>query len=422
MAAVLWWFGGCDGEGAIEVRDALWWCCVGNWRRGGGLGGVGGVGGNADVLTFFPATKFTFQLHTIKITTTITMVNTSLKRRRTEDQLRGKVPKKEKKKVKKQKHYHSSSEDEGGARDAPLRGSSEEPDQPFEPTGVNATMPGKPELSKQQLRKQAKLAQMKSAEAAPAEEVAAPIEEAPAVDVAEVEAPKKVEPKFTAKMPAKSALKKTAPVDLEAPLPSDDEAEDEDDSEPEADEFDIADSESDASSVSETSTTAARKVRKRNDPEAFATSISRILNTKLTTTKRSEPILSRSKDAATANRELADSKLTEKARRQVVAERKAAQDKGRVKDVLGLNDPSVSTATTSAKEKDLRRTAQKGVIKLFNAVRAAQVKGEQAERESKESGLVGMGTREERVKEMSKQGFLDMITGGKAQKEGSVEA
>jgi len=33
-----------------------------------------------------------------------------------------------------------------------------------------------------------------------------------------------------------------------------------------------------------------------------------------------------------------------------------------------------------------------------------------------------MGTREEMVKEMSKQGFLDMISGGKAQKEASVEA
>ncbi|KAF2844710.1 Rrp15p-domain-containing protein [Plenodomus tracheiphilus IPT5] len=348
------------------------------------------------------------------------MVNTSLKRRRTEDQLRGKVPKKEKKKVKKQKFYHSSSEDEGGARDAPARGSSEEPEEEFQPTGVNATLPGKPELSKQQLRKQAKIEQQRAAATAPVDDAEASSDDEPVVTA--VEPAKKPEPKFKAQIPTKSVLKKTAPVDHEAPLPSDEDDADTEDSEPEGDEFDINDSDSDASSVSETSTAAARKVKKRNDPEAFATSISRILNTKLTTTKRSEPILARSKDAATANRELADSKLTEKARRQVVAERKAAQDKGRVKDVLGLNDPNISTATTSAKEKDLRRTAQKGVIKLFNAVRAAQVKGEQAEREAKEGGHVGMGTREEMVKEMSKQGFLDMITGGKAQKEGSVEA
>jgi fusion and transport protein UGO1 len=355
------------------------------------------------------------------------MVNTSLKRRRTEDQLRGKVPKKEKKKVKKQKYYHSSSEDEGGARDAPARGSSEEPEEPFQPSGVNATQPGKPELSKQQKRKQAKLELQKTALPAPEaaeDSSASDDEEEPPVSIAKA-TEKPPQPKHTLSLPTKSALKKTASVDHEAPLPSDNDDEAQDSSGPEADEFDIADSESDvsdASSVSETSTVAARKVRKRNDPEAFATSISRILNTKLTTTKRSEPILARSKDAQTANRELADSKLTEKARRQVVAERKAAQDKGRVKDVLGLNDPNVSTATTSAKEKELRRTAQKGVIKLFNAVRAAQVKGEQAEREAKEGNVVGLGKREEKVKEMSKQGFLDMITGGQGKKEGSVEA
>ncbi|RII21783.1 hypothetical protein CUC08_Gglean000951 [Alternaria sp. MG1] len=355
------------------------------------------------------------------------MVNTSLKRRRTEEQLRGKVPKKEKRKVKKQKNYHSSSdEEEGAARDAPQRGSSLEPEEPFQPSGVNATLPGKQELSKQQLRKQAKFEAKKAAQQAAAaeESSASDDEEEEKVQAAPL---KKPEPKFKAsipaKAPAKSALKKTAPVDHEAPLPSDAE-DDQDDSEPEADEFSIADSESDASdasSVSETSTTAARKVRKRNDPEAFANSISKILGSKLTSSKRSEPILSRSKDAATANRELADSKLSEKARRQIVAERKAAQEKGRVKDVLGLNDPNVSTAATSAKEKELRRTAQKGVIKLFNAVRAAQVKGEQAERESKAGMVVGMDKREEKVKEMSKQGFLDMITGGQ-KKEGSVEA
>jgi fusion and transport protein UGO1 len=381
---------------------------------------------NADRLELFSATAVYLQ-HSHISTITATMVNTSLKRRRTEEQLRGKVPKKEKRKVKKQKHYHSSSdEEEGGARDAPLRGSSHEPEEPFQPSGVNATVPGKQELSKQQLRKQAKFEAKKAAQqAAAAEESSASDDN----DDEEVEAapPKKPEPKFKAsipaKAPAKSALKKTAPVNHDAPLPSD--AEDDlDESEPEADEFSIADSESDASdasSVSETSTTAARKVRKRNDPEAFANSISKILSSKLTTSKRSEPILSRSKDAATANRELADSKLSEKARRQIVAERKAAQEKGRVKDVLGLNDPNVSTAVTSAKEKELRRTAQKGVIKLFNAVRAAQVKGEQAERESKAGMIVGMDKREEKVKEMSKQGFLDMITGGQ-KKEGSVEA
>lgn len=334
------------------------------------------------------------------------MVNTSLKRRRTEDQLRGKVPKKEKKKVKKQKYYHSSSDDEGGARDVPIgyTGAESSDEEPFELSGANATLP----KSKDDAPKPKK--------SKPAAKVVAEPAPAPAPE------PAKATPKHSLKLPVKSVLKKTAPVKepeagdiIDDDSPGDDE---DSDGEPSADEFDVDDSDSDDS---DTSTVAARKVRKRNDPSAFATSISKILNTKLTTTKRSEPILSRSKDAQTANKEIADSKLNEKARRQIVAERKAALEKGRVKDVLGLNDTSVSTAETTAAEKALRRTAQKGVIKLFNAVRAAQVKGEQAEKEAKARNVVGLDKREDKVKEMSKQGFLDMITGGKA-KEGSVEA
>lgn len=39
-----------------------------------------------------------------------------------------------------------------------------------------------------------------------------------------------------------------------------------------------------------------------------------------------------------------------------------------------------------------------GVVKLFNAVRAAQIKGEEASRQVKKKGVVGMGAREEKGK------------------------
>ena len=323
------------------------------------------------------------------------MVNTSLKRRRTEAEMRKGMPKKEKKKVKRQKYYHSSDDesgDENVATDAPKNYKAprtEAVEEPFEPSGANAVEP-KPKPLKSALKAQPKHKMTIPAKAAPAD---------PAHDSS----------------PSEDELADDDDDD------DDDNDEEEEDSEleAEADEFDIEDSDSD---VSETSTAAARKVKKRNDPDAFATSISRILNTKLTSTKRSEPILARSKDAQTANKELADSKLNEKARRQILAEKRAAREKGRVKDVLGLNDTEVSTAEVTAKEKELRRTAQKGVIKLFNAVRAAQVKGELAQQQAKDQNMVGMAKREEKVKEMSKQGFLDMITGGQKAKEGSVEA
>lgn len=68
-------------------------------------------------------------------------------------------------------------------------------------------------------------------------------------------------------------------------------------------------------------------------------------------------------------------------------------------------------------------------MKLFNAVRAAQIKGEEEARRVKQKGVVGMGAREEKggfscspvcgadtdmtiVTEMSKQGFLSLIQAG----------
>jgi hypothetical protein len=163
--------------------------------------------------------------------------------------------------------------------------------------------------------------------------------------------------------------------------------------------------------------------RKRNDPEAFATSMSKILGSKLSSSKRSDPVLSRSVTAIQASKEITDLALEKKARHQLREEKKVALDKGRVKDVLGAStafdaangrEEGVSVQETIELEKRLRKTAQRGVVKLFNAVRAAQVKGEEAAREAKTKGLVGQGRREEKINEMSKKGFLDLIAGGGA--------
>ncbi|KAI7709467.1 hypothetical protein KC353_g10333, partial [Hortaea werneckii] len=81
---------------------------------------------------------------------------------------------------------------------------------------------------------------------------------------------------------------------------------------------------------------------------------------------------------------------------------------------------SVDTGAVLEDEKRLKKTAQRGVVKLFNAVRAAQVKAEEAMKQAKSEGVVGMRQREERVNEMSKQGFLDLISsGGKKGAEGT---
>ena len=165
------------------------------------------------------------------------------------------------------------------------------------------------------------------------------------------------------------------------------------------------------------------KIRnKRHDPEAFATSMSKILGSKLSASKRSDPVLARSINAAQASKEITDLALEKKARQKMREDKKAAMDKGRVKDVRGAStafdsamgdgEPTETVQAIMEEEKRLRKTAQRGVVRMFNAVRAAQIKGEQAAREARQGGLVGHGRREEKVNEMSKQGFLELISGG----------
>lgn len=152
----------------------------------------------------------------------------------------------------------------------------------------------------------------------------------------------------------------------------------------------------------------------------------KILSSKLSTSKRADPVLARSATAALANAELADSRLEQKARRKLREERKLAMEKGRVKDVLlgtdaprrpGAAGEGVGTAEAAmALERRLRKTAQRGVVKLFNAVRAAQIKGEEAARQGG-----APGRKKERVEEMSRQGFLELVAGGGKGKAAMVE-
>ncbi|MCJ1247954.1 hypothetical protein MMC30_005169 [Trapelia coarctata] len=188
-----------------------------------------------------------------------------------------------------------------------------------------------------------------------------------------------------------------------------------------------------------------RKLPKRHDPLAFSTSLTTILAAKLPTSTRSDPVLSRSKTAKEASHSISESKLEAKARKALRAEKKLASEKGRVRDVLLGDRPKASDIVIAAggdnqggseggkeaeggttaqqileQERRLRKTAQRGVVKLFNAVRAAQVKGEEAAREARAKGLVGSKRREERVGEMGKQAFLELVAGGGKGVEGAA--
>lgn len=195
-----------------------------------------------------------------------------------------------------------------------------------------------------------------------------------------------------------------------------------------------SDSDSDSESVSSNASTSnastsnsrpARTKPKRHDPDAFANSLTAILSSKLSTNKRVDPVLSRSKEALATSDALADSKLEAKAKRRMKEEKRLASEKGRVRDVLlgdrtdegriGAEDgdsTGPSVAEIAMQEKRLRKTAQRGVVKLFNAVRAAQVKGEEEDRRVRESGYVGSKRKEEKVGEMGRNAFLELVAGG----------
>jgi hypothetical protein len=92
-----------------------------------------------------------------------------------------------------------------------------------------------------------------------------------------------------------------------------------------------------------------------------------------------------------------------------------------VPDEEGAGMPT-TTGGILAAEKRLRKVAQRGVVKLFNAVRAAQVKATEAERAARREGIVGVKRKEEKVTEMSRKGFLDLIAnGGGGLKKGGLE-
>jgi mitochondrial fusion and transport protein UGO1 len=188
-----------------------------------------------------------------------------------------------------------------------------------------------------------------------------------------------------------------------------------------------ADESSDITSDDEGEEGSTRKKTKRRDPEVFANSLAAILSSKLPTSKRQDPVLARSKDAEEAYHEINEGRLETKAKRKLQEEKRRAKERGRVKNVLlgergaeaaldpehpEANDSTLSAADIAEQERRLRKTAQRGVVKLFNAVRAAQVRSEQAGRAMRTKGVIGHQHREEKVGEMGRQAFLDMVGGG----------
>ena len=84
----------------------------------------------------------------------------------------------------------------------------------------------------------------------------------------------------------------------------------------------------------------------------------------------------------------------------ISAQKKALRSIGHVEDL------STDNAKDIEYERMMKETARRGVIKIFNAVNASQIKAEQALRDTK--GL-GSSKSQEQVKDMSRERFLDLI-------------
>lgn len=143
-----------------------------------------------------------------------------------------------------------------------------------------------------------------------------------------------------------------------------------------------------------------KKKRKTDDGSAsFASAVNSIVGSKLKAYDRAAPIMARNK---TVSKKLESDKLEAQAKRALLAERKQLYDKHRVKNLLPTDD---NVRAILEQEKKLKKTAQKGVVKLFNAILATQVKTNQAISKEK----VGETKKEELFNEMSKEKFLDMV-------------
>ncbi|KAJ5794722.1 hypothetical protein N7457_001321 [Penicillium paradoxum] len=272
-----------------------------------------------------------------------------------------------KKKFQKQRFYHSSSEDE--EEDGNFNAVSLE-DSDAEEGGVTVSKPSALDL------------RMKKAKT----------KEAPAP-----------QPKKSDKSDSDSDMGEEIELD-EADLENDDDESDASGS----DDEDLSDS---SPAGKATGANRGRSVPKRNDPTAFSTSISKILSTKLPSSARADPVLSRSSYASKLSTDAADEKLDKAARAKMRAEKKEELDRGRIRDVMGIQRGIAGPV--AEEEKRVRKMAQRGVVKLFNAVRAAQVRGEEAAKDERKKGTIGMGEREKAANEVSKQGFLELINGKK---------
>ncbi|KAF9348064.1 Trimeric GatFAB AmidoTransferase(AdT) complex subunit [Mortierella sp. AD094] len=173
---------------------------------------------------------------------------------------------------------------------------------------------------------------------------------------------------------------------------SDNDGEDERDSENEDD--DEEDDEDDLEGISSTASTG-KKSSKKHSEESMAEAMSKILGSTLRKADASMPILARSRGV---ERKLEEEKMEAKARKAITNERKRLANKDRVKPEY----------TGMEYEKKLRKVATRGVVQLFNAIKAQQ----KATEDLTEKARPITTNAKDKVANLTKASFLDLLKSG----------
>lgn len=175
--------------------------------------------------------------------------------------------------------------------------------------------------------------------------------------------------------------------DDECSLADDDDEAEEDD---EVDEIDEQSEDDDDDDDEARDTEAPRKAEA--ETAAFSLALDKILGRDLPSAARRDPVLARSLASRQVRAEKLDARLERKVRQQMTAEKKAKLDKGHddlarfhIGSAAALDDEddeddealAADRARTLDRERQMRKVAQRGCVRLFNAVRAAQTEVQQ---------------------------------------------
>ena len=140
----------------------------------------------------------------------------------------------------------------------------------------------------------------------------------------------------------------------------------------------------------------------------FSAAVNAILSSHLKAYDRKDPIMARNKKVL---KQSESEKLEYKAKKALLAEKKKLLGKARKTDIIPIasgEDRSENIRKVLENETALRKIAQKGAVKLFNAILATQVKTEKEVSENL-SEIKNKEEKKELITEVSKEKFLDLV-------------